>query len=834
MPMHVTCPTCAGALQVPRKLRGRTLFCPKCGQAIVITPEGVAQRGAGPTAAAPPGRNWAVLILLVLALVVGAGIAVGVVLLNQPGPGHKKPPPVARHAPDPTRGEAEPPGTQAGQQETPHPDRGTDPKPEPKKEPAGPDFVTTPPIKRGPVVLRGHTGPVYSVLFTRDGNTLISGGSSDNQGQNLTAAIKLWDVSSGRNTRTFGDSFPVVYSLALSPDGETLAASVPGGVIPLFDVATGKKRFTLGPVPESVINKAWRDINWNLAFSPDGKTVAAADMGGDLILWDVATRKNTGILSCTGASACLAVSPDGKTVAVGHSRGIDLWDVASGKIAATLTGHAITKAQTAYVFSVAFSPDGKTLASGGADSTVKLWDLASGQCTATLEGHSADVEIRSVAFSRDGKLLASAGGVYKNGPGMKGEIRVWEVAGGKEIRRFAQGTGMVWSVAFCPNGRLLASGSGDGAVKLWQVTGGDDHRLEVGDPVPAPRGKPVPFTGHTGPVYSVLFTRDGNTLISGGFQANKELTGEGEIKLWDVRTGRNTRTFEGPFPAIYSLALSPDGETLAASVYGGAVPLFDVATGKKRLTLEPVPESTITKVWRDYNWGVAFSPDGKTVAAANYGRMLILWDVATRKNTRNLDLATQSTWNKMGPGAGYCLAFSPDGKTLAGGDSFGINLWDVASGKLTANLTGDVIDPKTKLIDLKTNTVLSVAFSPDGKTLAWGRSDGTVKLWDLASGQCTATLKGHSADVVIRSVAFNRDGKRLASAAGVWENNDSGKKGEIRVWDVASGQVIHRFAQETGIVLSVAFSPNGRLLASGSSDGTVKLWDVAGNGAPAR
>jgi WD40 repeat protein len=813
MPMPATCPACAAAFSVPRKMAGRKLFCPKCGQALVVTGAGVA-RAAGQAAPPPTTYHWAVLILVALGVILGAGGAVAVVLLNQGGPEEHRE--AAQHDP----GQAHKPEESQGQKAPP---QGADQKAQGKaqgkgdaggavgvkQQAQGPQPVSVTPLR----TLGPQPWGTNVLVFSPDDRTLAAGGGNiPSAPADIYGEFKLWDVATGAFHTTLTVQGSVPQSLAFGPGGKTLVMgnyavrNTNRSEAQVWDVAGGK---LLRTVTDDMMGMA----PW---LSRDGKFLATVPWTtSNVAVWDLGTGKRTALLEGhTARPWIMTFGPDGKVLAsAGDDRTIILWDLASGKSRwGVPAGDRLTSSAA-----LAFSPDGKTLAGGLTEKgdALQLLDVATGKRVASLPvfadrppGAGRDYHL---AYSPDGKLLAVATSTG---------ARLWDVASGKVVATLADKA--CNGVVFSHDGKLLAGSMGL-TVTLWQVTGGGEHRLDVEDPVaPAKRG-PVVLRGHTGPVFTVLFTGDGSTLISGGgSQTDKEPTDTGEIKRWDVSSGKVTGSFRGPYPFVYSLALSPDGATLAASLYGGAIPLLDAATGKERFSLESVPESVLSKPWRDH-YGVAFSPDGKTVAAANSGRMLILWDVATRKNTRNLDLATQSTWNRMGPGMGYCLAFSPDGKTLAGGDSYGINLWDVPSGKLTANLTGHVIDPKKG----NTATVFSVAFSPDGKTLASGGADGTVKLWDLASGKCTATLAGHSVDVVIRSVAFSRDGKLLASAGGVYGDETTGK-GEIRVWDVAGGQVIHRFPQETGQAISVAFSPNGRLLASGNGDGTVRLWDVSG------
>jgi WD40 repeat protein len=435
----------------------------------------------------------------------------------------------------------------------------------------------------------------------------------------------------------------------------------------------------------------------------------------DAMLAAAALRGITILSGHTGPVFSVAFSPNGKTLA---SRSLDgtvrLWNVGTHRqIGILLAGH------TGPVNSVAFSPNGKTLASGSLDGTVRLWNVGTHrQIGILLAGHTGPVN--SVAFSPDGKTLAVGGS--------DGTVRLWEAATGRKIGSFTSPPGdVILSVAFSPDGKTLAAGGFNGTVVLWDVA----YQQQIGDPL----------IGHTGPVFSVAFSSDGKTLASG--------SDDHTVRLWNVDTGRQT----GGLPGRTSI--------------GGGQP-------------------------------VALSPDGQTLAASD-GRTVQLWNMATGHQIG--PPLTVPTSNVLS------VALSPDGKTLAGGDIHGlIRLWDTA--------TGQQIGPP---LTSPASYVLSVVFSPDGHTLA-ASGGRTVRLWDVATGHQVGALLAGSTGAVL-SVAFSPDGKTLASG---------GEDGTVRLWDVATRhQIGAPLAGSTGPVLSVAFSPDGKTLASGDSDDTVRLWDVA-------
>ncbi|BAZ08719.1 peptidase C14 caspase catalytic subunit p20 [Calothrix sp. NIES-4071] len=522
----------------------------------------------------------------------------------------------------------------------------------------------------------------------------------------------------------------------------------------------------------------------------------------------------------------VAFSPDGQTIASGSlDKTIKLWS--RGGISKTLTGH------TEPVYSIAFSPDGQILASGSVDKTVKLWNVQDGSLLKTLEGHTQTVN--NVAFSPDGKSIATASSDRS--------IKIWSQEG-RLIKTITGYNFPVLSVSFSPDGKNIAAGGEDKSIKIWDINDGrllktlSFHQNWVNSLSYSPDGKMLvsggadkyimlwngsegklikKIPGHTASVWGVRFSPNCKMIIS----ASRDRT----IKLWNL-DGSELEEFKGHSKGVYNAVFSPDSKTIASTSLDGTVRLWQ---------RRDISQLDVLSADSDGVYAVAYSPDGsKIVSASGNGKVKIWRSVGTLLKTFTAQNSSI-----------YSVAFAPNGEFATAGSDGAVKIWQndkliktikatnteinhisfSPDGRLIASASKDntvkvySVDSDQLLYILNhTAEVYGINFSPDGEIIASASVDKTIKLWRRSDGKLLRTLTGHHD--WIYSATFSPDGKIIAST--------SADK-TIKLWRRSDGKLLRTLSGHNAEVYKTSFSPDGQTIASGSEDKTIRLWHLDGH-----
>ena len=570
-----------------------------------------------------------------------------------------------------------------------------------------------------------------------------------------------------------------VYDVAFTPDGRSVVAAGMGKTLQVIDLETGSSHQMRGGEAQV----------FSLALSRDGKWMASGAWSGRIRIRNVKTNTSRVINAHDAGVVALQFEPKGTILASGGlDNVIRLWDASSGEKRAELRGH------TARVNGLAWSPDGATLLSASSDTTLRSWDPSSGAVRNVLRGHSSDV--LDVVTTSDGKRIVSAGG--------DSTVRIWEAGSGKALRTLRGHAGAVSTVDVSPDSTLAASGSIDSTIRLWGLETGSSRGI---------------LRGHESGVDALRFSPDGRHLATAGR--------DGKVRLWLLDRVGAQPPEHGHSGAVSEAAFSPDGSIIASAGQDGTVRLWNADTGDESAVLRGHDNAVST---------VAFHPDGKSLASAGEDLSIRIWDVATAGQRKTL-YGHESSIRKV--------RFNASGDRIASASSDGtIRIWMVETGSQLRVLRGHA------------RGVMDLAYSQDGKLLASASSDGTVRVWDADTGAAKETLETDVGQVW--GVAWGADNRHVAwaglsGAAVLGDVKKPSRKtlgkvdgrlygialdeagtlagvpcsdGTARLWQVGSGAEVvlrgHR-AELDGI----AFSHDGKWVVTSADDGTVRTWDSA-------
>lgn len=601
----------------------------------------------------------------------------------------------------------------------------------------------------------GHDGPVWKAVLSSDGQRIASA-SADH-------TVRIWEVAGGKVLHTLTGHRAPVSTVQFSPNGQVVASAGGDKVVKLWDASSGKLLRDLEGHQGTVTG---------LDFFSDGKRIASIGVDRRMRVWDAASGKELLAIDNGAVPAALSVRSDGQQIAVGNvDQTIRLYEADSGKTQANWTAHA------AAVSGLAYSPDGKSLASCGVDQLVRIWPVASpGSAPVTLAGHNGPLS--AVAFRKDNQHVASCGSDLI--------VKLWRIDNntGKEAQNYRGHRDWVTSVNFSKDGFYLISSGVDRSIKMWEITSRDIPLLSE----------------HTGAVQAVAVSPDGKIVASGATDRT--------IKLWDRTTGVEIVTLAGHTGAVSALVFSNDGKLLLSGSEDRSLKLWDVTAVRE------VPREQA----QQQNWsGLLSSPP--LMSLTPDGKKLFVWEGGNERfikiNAYEFPSGNQLfTFNDNGRHV-QAVSISADGKTAATAAKDGsIRLFDLdKNGQM---MPGGDWFPFEK--DVATG---DIALTPDGSQLVVTSEKGQMKILKLAGRQTLQDVKAHAGH--INACLVSPDGKRVATA---------GADNQLKLWDVASGKELRRWSMQEspglrrGLVVNVAFSPDSKQLVTGNANTTLFVLDL--------
>ncbi len=578
------------------------------------------------------------------------------------------------------------------------------------------------------LTLIGHTAPVRSVAFFPDGQRIITG--------SWDKTARVWDATTGKSHILEGHRREV-FSVAVSTNGQRIATGSLDHTARIWDATTGNSLLEFTNHAQGV---------WAVAFSPDGRRVVSGSWDKTARVWDASTGKElTAPAQHTNAVFSVAFSPDGQSIVTGSKDGtVQLWDAWSGAHRQTFDGHQRP------VFAVSFSPDGRRIISGSDDQTARVWDIATGMSLRVLKGHGS--RVGSVAYSPDGQRIITGGGGVRFSPlgddvdftvGDDNAAKVWDATENGETYTLKANNAPVMSVDFSPNGKLIASGSMDGAARIWDLGSGRELWVRT----------------NNAPVRSVAFFPDGRRMVTGSFDQT--------ATVWEVDSGKALFHLKGHTHRIFSVAVSSNGHWIATGSWDNTVRLWDAASGRHFSTLEGQREGVLP---------VAFSRDSRRIVSGSRDGVAMVWDVESRVEMFRLKQQRGPVWS---------AAFSHnDRRIVTGSDGLSATVWDATTGEEQMTLNGH------------TAQILAAVFSPDDSRILTGSHDYTAKLWDSTNGKELLTLRGHTDWVFC--AAFSRDGQRIVTGSG---------DGTVKVWEAATRDQVAKWDEEERTAAAVKQAP---------------------------